>query len=231
MYAYMRVCSSIIEDLNKGVYGPDQKMPTEKEMCEQFDVSISTIRKSMYYLRDKGLIYAKRGSGYYVTRKQSSFSKLERPSLSQLGVDEGIETKLIAFTIRRCSIAEARDLKIKVNSIIYEILRERRIDKAISQVEYSLIPVNQVPDILEEDARVSLNKVYQTNGIERVKVGNRLLWFDEETLALFKRADIDLAAVQFNLERKLEKLDGQIIELSKILVFDQELSYDYIHLY
>lgn len=231
MYAYMKVCEKIIDDLNCGVYKPDQKIPTEKEMCEIFDVSISTVRKSMYYLRDKGLIYAKRGSGYYVARKQSSFSKLERPSLSRLGTDVEVETELISFKIRRCNINEARILKIKVNSIIYEILRKRKVNNTLSLVEYSLIPVEQIPDLLEEDALVSLNKAYLANGIERVKVANKLVWFKQDELELFSSANLNLADVQFNISRNLERLDGQIIEASKILVFDSELSYDYIHLY
>ncbi len=229
MYAYIKVCDSIIEDLNSGKYSPDQKLPTEREMCEKFDVSISTVRKAMYYLRDKGLIYSKRGSGYYVTRKQDMTSSLERPSLSNLGTDSNVQSEMHSFQIRRCNITEARDLKIKVNSIIYEIKRIRRIKGRISTVEYTLIPVEQVPDLLEEDAMDSLNKAYVNNGIERVKVSNSLVHFSD--FSCFKSMGASPQDANFNLVRRLEKLDGKVIEYSKVLVFDDKLSYEYVHLY
>lgn len=229
MYAYLKVCESIINDLENGKFQPDQKLPTEREMCEQFDVSISTIRKAMYYLRDKGLIYSKRGSGYYVTRKVEGTSSLERPSLSNLGLDSNVQSEMHSFQIRRCNITEARDLKIKVHSIIYEIRRIRRVKGRISSVEYTLIPVEQVPNLLEEDAMISLNKAFVKNGIERVKVTNKLVHFDD--FNNFKNMGLDYNKVNFNMIKRLEKLDGKIIEFSKILIFDQELNFDYVHLY
>lgn len=231
MYAYMKVCESLIEDIEKGKYEVDQKIPTEKEMCDKFDVSISTIRKSMYYLRDKGLIYSKRGSGYYVSHKKPEYSNLQRPSLSKLGTEPGSETELISFQIRRASLSEAKALKIKANTIIYEIIRKRVMNGNLNMVEINLIPVGLVPDLLEEDAKVSLNKVYLSNNIERIKVKNKLVRFDEETLALFDGAKIDREFINFNLERTLELLDGQVIEFSRMIIFEQALNFEYIHLY
>lgn len=231
MYAYLRVCDDITEEINSGALAADQKLLTEKEMCDKYDVSISTIRKSMYFLRDKGLIYSKRGSGYYVSQKKPEYSNLQRPSLSKLGTEPGAETEVISFTIKRCNINEAKALKIKVNSIVYEIIRKRQMNGKLNMYEINLIPVELIPDLLEEDAKLSLNKAYLENNIDRIKVKNKLVKFDEQTLALFKPANFNQADINFNLERRLELLDGKVVEYSRMIIFEEALNFEYIHLY
>lgn len=231
MYAYIRVCERISHDIENHVYKPDQKLPTEREMCEEFDVSISTIRKSMYYLRDKGLIYSKRGSGYYVSKQHVTLSNFEGPSLSKLGINKNVKTKLVSFNIRRANLKEAKEMKIKANTIIYEIKRIRYVKDKLSQIEYTLIPVGICPDLVEEQAELSLNKVFVENGNDRVNVSNKLVKFNEQDFESFEDISFDINEVNFNLIKKLEILDGTIIEYSKILVFDNELNYEYIHLY
>lgn len=230
-YAYIKVCDDITTGINEGLLQADQKLPTEKEMCEKYKVSISTVRKSMYYLRDKGLIYSKRGSGYYVSQKKPEYSNLQRPSLSKLGTESGAETEILSFQIRRASLQEAKALKIKANAIIYEIKRKRVMNGKLNMIEINLLPVELIPDLLEADAKLSLNKVYLDNHIERIKVKNKLLWFTPETLELFKVTDFDEEAINFNLERKLELLDGKVVEYSRMIIFEEALNFEYVHLY
>lgn len=231
MYAYIRVCDDITEKIKLGKIKPDEKLPTEKEMCDKYEVSISTVRKSMYYLRDKGLIYSKRGSGYYVSHKKPEYSNLQRPSLSKLGTEEGAETEILSFQIRRASLQEAKTLKIKANAIIYEIIRKRVMNGKLNMIEMNLVPVALIPNLLEEEAKVSLNKVYLDNQIERVKVKNKLTWFDQDTINQFKITSFNQKDIKFNLERKLELLDGKVIEYSKMIIFEHELNFEYVHLY
>lgn len=231
MYAYIKICDDIIDEIAAGKLAADQKLLTEKEMCEKYQVSVSTIRKAMYYLRDKGLIYSKRGSGYYVSQKKPEYSNLQRPSLSKLGTELGAETEVLSFKIRRANLHEAKNLKIKVNTIIYEIIRKRVMNGSLNMIEINLIPVELIPDLLEEEAKVSLNKAYLNNNIERINVKNKLMWFDQETIESFKLTDFDEEAIKFNLERRLELLDGKVIEYSKMIIFEQALNFEYIHLY
>lgn len=231
MYAYIKLCDDIIDDIAKGKLKADQKLLTEKEMCDKYEVSVSTVRKAMYYLRDKGLIYSKRGSGYYISQKKPEYSNLQRPSLSKLGTEPGAETEVLSFKIRRATLQEAKNLKIKVNTIIYEIIRRRSMNGTLNMYEINLIPVELIPDLLEEDAKVSLNKAYLNNNIERINVKNKLLWFDEASLESFSHIDYVPEDVKFNLERRLELLDGKVIEYSKMLIFEEALNFEYVHLY
>jgi GntR family transcriptional regulator, transcriptional repressor for pyruvate dehydrogenase complex len=57
----------------KGTIKPGEKLPTEKELSEQFDVSIVTVREALRGLEVVGLIEKKRGKGggIYVTEISS----------------------------------------------------------------------------------------------------------------------------------------------------------------
>jgi GntR family transcriptional regulator, transcriptional repressor for pyruvate dehydrogenase complex len=71
----IRRATDIIENrisnmIIKGTVKPTEKLPTEKELSEQFDVSIVTIREALRGLEVAGLIEKKRGrgGGIYVTQ-------------------------------------------------------------------------------------------------------------------------------------------------------------------
>lgn len=49
------------------IRGPGIKLPTIKEMCEQFDVARGTLERAMVGLEGRGLLCRKHGSGIYVS--------------------------------------------------------------------------------------------------------------------------------------------------------------------
>lgn len=51
------------KDIRQGLY----KLPTEKELCAQFQVSRQTVRQALQLLSQEGLIAKKQGSGSYAT--------------------------------------------------------------------------------------------------------------------------------------------------------------------
>jgi pyruvate kinase len=61
----------IIEYLRQGIEGGrflrGQKLPSEKELCEQFNTSRSSVREALSALEYIGLIEVRGGSGYYVS--------------------------------------------------------------------------------------------------------------------------------------------------------------------
>lgn len=51
------------KDIRQGLY----KLPTEKELCAQFQVSRQTVRQALHLLSQEGLIARRQGSGSYAT--------------------------------------------------------------------------------------------------------------------------------------------------------------------
>ena len=65
---YQHVAFWVMGRIDEGHYGPGDKIPTIRELCEQFDVGDVTVKSALKYLSDRGLIRTVVGSGTYVCK-------------------------------------------------------------------------------------------------------------------------------------------------------------------
>ena len=61
-----RVYQLLLTRISNGEYAPDHKLPSEKELSDQFDVSRPIVREALERLRKEGLIYSRQGAGSFV---------------------------------------------------------------------------------------------------------------------------------------------------------------------
>jgi GntR family transcriptional regulator len=66
---YNRIESLMRSKILSGQYEPNEKLPTEEELVQEFGVSKITIRNAMGRLEAQGLIVRNRGKGTFVARK------------------------------------------------------------------------------------------------------------------------------------------------------------------
>ena len=64
---YRRIADSIAEAIESGQYKLGDRLPTERELAEQYGVSRPTLREAMIALEMLGMIEARHGLGIYVT--------------------------------------------------------------------------------------------------------------------------------------------------------------------
>jgi multiple sugar transport system substrate-binding protein len=65
---YTQIRDIIYQRIVDSVYQISQELPSEKQLAEEFDVSISTIRQAVGLLVDDGLLARKQGKGTFVTK-------------------------------------------------------------------------------------------------------------------------------------------------------------------
>jgi DNA-binding FadR family transcriptional regulator len=58
--------NDILNQINSGVFALDQRLPSEKDFCEQFEVSRPIVREALERLRAEGLIRSRQGAGSFV---------------------------------------------------------------------------------------------------------------------------------------------------------------------
>jgi GntR family transcriptional regulator len=63
---YLDIVNDIKGKIEKGILKPGDLLPSENEMAEQFDVSRTTLRKSLALLVNEKYIYTIPGKGNYV---------------------------------------------------------------------------------------------------------------------------------------------------------------------
>jgi GntR family transcriptional regulator len=85
---YLQIANRFFENILKGDWKSGDKIPSIRDMAVKFEVNPNTTMRTFNYLQDKGIIYNKRGIGYFVaddglektlTLKKEQFLKEELP--------------------------------------------------------------------------------------------------------------------------------------------------------
>ncbi|MER5456204.1 winged helix-turn-helix domain-containing protein [Micromonospora sp. NPDC002389] len=63
---YRRIANEITGKIKSGELAPGEKLPSTRQLAEQYDVHISTISRVMSLLKDRELVEGHPGKGVYV---------------------------------------------------------------------------------------------------------------------------------------------------------------------
>lgn len=74
---YQQIMNTIVGKIEKGDYLPGEKLPSERELAQLYDVNRMTVKKAMDMLVDTGYLYRCVGRGTFV--------KGDRNKLLQVG--------------------------------------------------------------------------------------------------------------------------------------------------
>ena len=64
---YLQIAEQICDEILAKKYNTDDRIPSVREQAVQFEVNTNTIVKTYDLLLQQGIIYTKRGLGYFVT--------------------------------------------------------------------------------------------------------------------------------------------------------------------
>lgn len=64
---YLQIVERISDSILRGEYPPDSRIPSVREYAASVEVNANTVMRSYERLTTKGLIYQKRGIGFFVT--------------------------------------------------------------------------------------------------------------------------------------------------------------------
>ncbi|MCJ7622796.1 MAG: GntR family transcriptional regulator [Anaerolineaceae bacterium] len=144
----------LLEQIDKGIYTPGDQIPTEVELCEQFNLSRGTVRQAIKELVNNSRLYLVRGRGTFVAQVQkTSWDLSEIVSMSQYFKNTGIdiETKVLEITTNVADGPTASNLKIKNGAEVMFIKRLRFVDKKPFVIFSSYLPKKLVCDLNEMD--------------------------------------------------------------------------------
>jgi len=67
---YLQLKNIIVRQMNEGILKPGDKLPSERELCEKYEVSRITVRQALGVLENEGLIDRSHGKGTFVAPKK-----------------------------------------------------------------------------------------------------------------------------------------------------------------
>lgn len=149
MTKYQKAYYTIIQNIENNVYQDTNKLPSEKALSEQLEVSINTIRKALSLLIENGYITSRHGSGYYISNHKN-FNILKLKSLGTTYKNRNIQSKILNFEIIRANEIEADNLNVEIGEAIYAIKRLRLVADKPTILENTIIPVKLFPTLSKE---------------------------------------------------------------------------------
>lgn len=78
---YRKIIKDIQDKVEDGTYQSGQKLPSERELCKQYQVARGTLKAALSQLKQAGLLEQARGSGTFVRekgKKQSCYQNAKK---------------------------------------------------------------------------------------------------------------------------------------------------------
>jgi GntR family transcriptional regulator len=140
---YLQLKDKLLNRILTGVYKPEERLPSERELSEELNISRMTVREALKALVNEGYIYTQVGKGTYVNAiKYQQDTTLT--SFTQQMLALGLETssKVIESSLEPVAPNVMSKLEIKPNDLVYKLKRIRYANKKAIAVETVYISAN-----------------------------------------------------------------------------------------
>jgi GntR family transcriptional regulator len=195
-------------------------IPTEKELCEIFDISRPTVRQAIIELVNEGCIFRKKGKGSFVLKpKIDQDFLLVVESFNDEMQSKGLTpiTKVLDARIRKANLNVAENLGLKEDDEVVFLSRLRSIQgEAPLVLVNTFLPGRQLAAILEKDlVNESMYKIFERDFDLSIRYTKRVLEarlagrYEAEKLKISEHAPIQY------IETVAYLFDGNAIEYSQ----------------
>ncbi|WP_132995598.1 GntR family transcriptional regulator [Sporanaerobacter acetigenes] len=214
---YCQLMDIVIAMIEEGNLHEDDQLPSERELCERYDISRSTVRQAIQELEKEGYIYRVHGKGTFVSRERFKQDLLKFYSFTEEMKKSGKtpSSKVLDFKIGECNEELARKMDLNVGDKIYIFTRLRLADNQPMMVETSHVPCHRFPNL----SRSELEK-YAMYDVFTKKYDVKFTCAEENFQPVLTRED---EAKLLNYSKKLPSMlierityeNGTIIEYTK----------------
>jgi len=210
---YQQLQRALREAIELRLLGPDDALPSERQLAADLQVSRITVRKAIEGLAEEGLLSRRQGAGNFVnTRIEKNFAKLTSFSEDMRARGREPRSEWLKRAEGTVTPEEAMKLALSPGTLVYRFNRLRYADDAPMSLEYATIVASALPSIDVVDA--SLYEALERAGQRPVRALQRLraLLLDEEQAKLL---DAEVGDAGLLVERLGYLRDGRAIELSQ----------------
>ncbi|CAM4242322.1 GntR family transcriptional regulator [Bacillus manliponensis] len=161
---YYQLMDLIVEKIENGSLQEHDKLPSERELCEIYDVSRTTVRQTMQELEKEGYIYKKHGKGSFVSPRIYNQSLVKFYSFTEEMKKYGKvpSSKVISFSVMNCGKKISKILNVDIEEV-YQITRLRLADGEPMLFETSYIPVRLFPHLTKgELEQTPMYEIFRT---------------------------------------------------------------------
>jgi GntR family transcriptional regulator len=148
---YEQIKDYLLNCIDQGIYPADTRLPSERDLAEQFGVSRLTVKKAISDLLQSGHVYVQIGKGTYVSRAKIDQSL---DALTSFSEDVGKRRQRPSSRVLEAreipaSVDEARTLRIPAGAPLFLLRRVRLADDVPMAIESSRVVAALCPGLLD----------------------------------------------------------------------------------
>jgi GntR family transcriptional regulator len=213
---YHQIYLVLAENIRSGKWRPGETIPTEREICETFQVSRITARQALQQLVQEGAIERRRGSGSRVAARFRPAPRADDlDTLMRRVADFGARTTGVIheYGLRQPPAEVAATLKLVADTKVHYSQHTRLLDVRPIGLIAAWVPA----DLAVGFTRAAVAKTPVLTLLQRA--GARIAWADQTVTAtladseLARRLDVPLGAPLLRLVRTVFDADDRPIEL------------------
>lgn len=151
-HLYLQLSDELSEKIMSGALPEGTLLPSEREMCEIYNVSRTTVRQALQNLSQKGCIRIVHGKGTVVTRPQ-----IRQELRSIYSFDEDMRrlkknpnTQIMDFVKIVPTEAIAATLQLSPEESVYRIMRLRLANDEPMLLETNYLPCRRFPHLTKQ---------------------------------------------------------------------------------
>lgn len=213
---YLQLKKSIEDAVRRGVIGPGDALPSERDIAQKADVSRVTVRKAVQDLVRGGVLVQRHGSGTFVAprmaRVEQSLSRLT--SFTEDMARRGMSAR--SLWLDRGLYAPSPDeimvLGLSAKELVARVARLRMANDTPLAIERASLSANVLPD--PETVSSSLYTALEETGHRPVRAVQRISAANlgEADAALLK---VPAGCASLNIERISYLSSGRVIEFTR----------------
>ena len=150
---YKEIGDELRMQITCGSYRLAEKLPSEHELMQRYETSRATVRKALAGLAQMGLVYSRRGEGYFVSRPSLTQDLQRLQGLSECAEASGHEvcSEVLSTQEVPADPTVAASLRLAADTPVFELKRLRYVNRAPFSFVVSYFPLVLGQELVKSD--------------------------------------------------------------------------------
>lgn len=166
--AYIRIHDAIKKEIDGGIWEIGQRLPSERDLADDYEVSRMTLRQAITLLVEEGILERRVGSGTYVASHRVQEKMRGTTSFTEIVRSQGKtpSSQLISYQRKTANETEIQQLQLKATDTVVRMERVRFADNVPLVFEVASIPEKLIQSFNQEDITEHFFQTLTDNGYE-----------------------------------------------------------------
>lgn len=148
---YKQLRNKILDEIESGKLKHGEKLPSERELAEQFQISRMTARHTLSMLEREGVVERRVGSGTFINNKKIEMDFVTFNSFTKNMLNKGLipSTQILSIQKIEATANLAQKLKLTQGDMMFAIKRLRLVNETPIAIEESFLSEKLCPGLNE----------------------------------------------------------------------------------